>query len=682
VLTFTPTSSLPEYLYPNYKSSVVSINSTTNTTLINDSISNQVYKFNQKTGVKAYISSKVGTIRLSASSGDGKVLIGTSYNEEDATIGLSNGFEIGSAGITAFKLNSDGSFQELGNYYDSSPCSWNNSTTCEKYSAGSIANDISSDSSTITGTLMMIDKGALSIGDLTNALGFEAFIWDENNGYKVLGSLSDSKMFSIANAVNSDGSIVAGTSEGNNGMEAFKWTLSAGMTGLGDLSGGEYYSSALDISNDGNKIVGFSSVGTDIYEAFKWTPEGGMKGLGRPSALESSLAMGISGDGKIVVGAMGNLENKNLNAFRWDEDNGMQKVTSWLANTGASVPSTLSLDIATSTNDDGNVIGGMSEGAAWLAFSGRGVIFPDTYTPTLVIPKISSQASFQLLDLTLNGSHHLPLKTMSKSNDRCFWANGDWLDKASRNTYSKLFEIGSCLDINADTRVGLGLGKGKSKKSIVNEVSSELNGNYLYSEVGTTPLDNKNIALSLSAFIGSWNSNITRYYLNSSVYDSSTGMPDISMTGFKVRADYMDLFNINGFSISPSIGLTRSNIETDTYLETGGGFPVKFDKQTQFRTVAKVGLRGEKDIQNVGRLRIMVDRSHETSRSNSNITGSVLGWTTFDIENNSSDNDSTNIALELDKRIDENSLVSTMVSFKSDDKKWNKSIAISYKYGF
>ena len=166
------------------------------------------------------------------------------------------------------------------------------------------------------------------------------------------------------------------------------------------------------------------------------------------------------------------------------------------------------------------------------------------------------------------------------------------------------------------------------------------------------------------------------------MYDSSTGMPDISMTGFKVRADYMDLFNINGFSISPSIGLTRSNIETDTYLETGGGFPVKFDKQTQFRTVAKVGLRGEKDIQNVGRLRIMVDRSHETSRSNSNITGSVLGWTTFDIENNSSDNDSTNIALELDKRIDENSLVSTMVSFKSDDKKWNKSIAISYKYGF
>jgi len=682
VLTFTPTSSLLEYLHPNYKSSVVSINSLANTTLINDSISNQVYKLNPKTGVKAYITPEVGTIWLSASSGDGEIIIGTNYNQENATMGLSNGFSIGSAGITAFKLNSDGSSQELGNYQEFLPCLWDSTTTCERYSMGSIANDISYDGSTIVGTLVMLDKGALAIGDLVKALGFEAFIWDENNGYKVLGSLSDSKMFSVANAVNSDGSIVAGTSEGDNGMEAFKWTSSEGMIGLGDLPGGEYYSSALDISNDGDKIVGFSSVGTDIYEAFKWTSEEGMTGLGMPSASESSLAMSISGDGNVVVGAMGDLESKNLNAFRWDLANGMQKVTSWLTTTGASVPSALSLDIATSTNEDGSVVGGMSDGSAWLAFSGRGVVFPDTYTPTLVTPKISSQASFQLLDLSLDGSHHLPLKTMLKSKDKCFWANGDWSDKETKNTYSKLFEIGSCLDIDSDIRVGLGLGKSMSKKSIANEISSKIDGKYLYSEVGTTPLDNKDVVFSLSAFIGSWNSDITRYYLNSSIYDSSIGTPDISMTGFKVRADYMDLFNINGFSISPSIGLTRSNIKTNAYLETGGGFPVKFDKQTQFRTVAKVGLRGEKDIQNVGRLRVMVDRSHEVSRSNSNITGSIPGWMAFDIENNSSDNDSTNIALELDRRIDESSLISTMFSFKSNDTGWDNLTAISYKYGF
>ncbi len=154
------------------------------------------------------------------------------------------------------------------------------------------------------------------------------------------------------------------------------------------------------------------------------------------------------------------------------------------------------------------------------------------------------------------------------------------------------------------------------------------------------------------------------------------------MMGVKARADYIDLFNIYGFSISPSMALTRSNIKTDAYLETGGGFPAQFDEQTQFRTVARIGIKGEKDIKDFGRLRIMVDRLHEVSRSNSNITGSIPGWIAFNIDNNSSDNDSTNIALELDKRIDENSLISTMISFKSDDEKWNGLATISYKYGF
>ena len=683
ILVHQPTSSVVEYINPSYVSSITDINSSGSIMLLDDTSLNASYIYSHLDTYKAYTLPESGAMKLSALSKDGGSVVGISYQGGyGLSIDLSNGFEPGGSGIMSFKIDSDGTYQELGNYNKTSSCSWNTSITCEKYSLATMANDISGDASMIAGTLLMVDKGALSIGDLSNALGFEAFIWNETSGFEALGSLLDSKMFSIANAINSDGSIVVGVSESNNGVEAFKWTASEGMTALGDLSGGKYFSNALDVSNDGSKIVGFSNVDTNIYEAFRWTSLNGVEGLGRPSVLESSIAMDISGDGNVIVGTMGNLDSKSLNAFRWDANNGMQKVTSWLTDTGVSVPSSLSLDIATSTDEDGNVIGGISDGNAWLSFSGRGVIFPDTYTPTLITPKVSNQASFQLLDLAIEGSHHLPLKTMSKSKDKCFWVNGDWSDKETKNTYTKLFEIGSCLDINSDTRVGLGLGKSESTKSIINEISSEINGEYLYSEIGSTPLDNKNIVLSLSAFLGSWDSDIIRYYLNSLAYDSSTGAPDISMMGVKARADYIDLFNIYGFSISPSMALTRSNIKTDAYLETGGGFPAQFDEQTQFRTVARIGIKGEKDIKDFGRLRIMVDRLHEVSRSNSNITGSIPGWIAFNIDNNSSDNDSTNIALELDKRIDENSLISTMISFKSDDEKWNGLATISYKYGF
>lgn len=681
VLTFLPTTSLNHYLNPNFKSSVVGINASGSTSLIDDiSISNS-YIYNPLNGNKTYISRKNSEMRLSALSEDGSVVIGTNYLDGYG-LGLSNNFEPGSGGYMAFKIDSNGLYQGLGNYNESSPCSWNSSIVCEKYSIGSVASDISNDASTIIGTLSMLDKGALSIGDLVGAFSLEAFTWNEVDGFETLGSISDSKKFSVANAVNSNGSIIVGVSESDTGKEAFKWNSLDGMTALGDLPGGEYFSNALDVNNDGSKIVGFSSVDTDTYEAFKWTLSNGMVGLGRPSASESSLAMGISGDGNIIVGTMGDLESKSLNAFRWDSDNGMRKVTSWLTDTGAFIPSSLSLDIATSTNKDGSIVGGMSGSNAWLAFSGRGVIFPDTYTPTLITPKVSNQASFELLDLTLDGSHHLPLKSMPKSSGECFWINGDWSDKKTTGTDTQLLEIGSCLDLNIDTRIGLGLGKSKSNKVILNETSFQINGNYLYSEIGTTPLENKSIVLSMSAFLGSWDSDITRYYLNSLSYDSSTGTPNILMTGVKARADYMDLFNVGNFSVSPSIGLTRSSVKTDAYLETGGGFPAQFDKQTLFRTVARIGIKGEKDIKDFGRLRIMADHFYETSSSNSSITGSIPGWTSFNIDSNHSNNDSSKIAFELDQRIDKDSLLSTMVSFKSDDEKWNNLTAISYKYGF
>jgi len=103
---------------------------------------------------------------------------------------------------------------------------------------------------------------------------------------------------------------------------------------------------------------------------------------------------------------------------------------------------------------------------------------------------------------------------------------------------------------------------------------------------------------------------------------------------------------------------------------------------TVWQTIIKAGVTAERELDKIGTLRIMIDRLHESSRSNSNISGSVTGWMAFDIENNLSDDDETRIAFELDKRVDKNSKLSTLISFKSDENSWNNPMAISYKYGF
>ena len=56
-------------------------------------------------------------------------------------------------------------------------------------------------------------------------------------GFQGLGDLQGGRVFSKANAVSADGSVVVGETESEFGNEAFRWENGL-MTGLGDLSGG------------------------------------------------------------------------------------------------------------------------------------------------------------------------------------------------------------------------------------------------------------------------------------------------------------------------------------------------------------------------------------------------------------------------------------------------------------
>ncbi len=54
----------------------------------------------------------------------------------------------------------------------------------------------------------------------------------------------------------------------------------ASLTALGDLRGGEFGSEALGVSGDGSVVVGYSTSASGyIPQAFRWTAAGGMVGL-------------------------------------------------------------------------------------------------------------------------------------------------------------------------------------------------------------------------------------------------------------------------------------------------------------------------------------------------------------------------------------------------------------------
>jgi len=155
-----------------------------------------------------------------------------------------------------------------------------------------------------------------------------------------LGELPTGKIESEARAASGDGSVVVGDSkveDPNNpkkdAKEAFRWEDDV-MTGLGFLEDPtvKFESVATAVSDDGLVVVGQSRV-TDpnnakksVKQAFIWE-DGVMTGLGFLADVDGDVeseALGISGDGFVVVGKAKNTDPNDATksvkeAFIWED---------------------------------------------------------------------------------------------------------------------------------------------------------------------------------------------------------------------------------------------------------------------------------------------------------------------------------------------------------------------------
>jgi len=204
----------------------------------------------------------------------------------------------------------------------------------------------------------------------------EAFIWEDGvmTGLGFL-EIATAKVESAATAVSEDGLVVAGKSKvtdpndaGKSVKEAFIWEDGV-MTGLGFLAddGVDYESEALGISGDGYVVVGKAKntnpydATKSIKEAFIWE-DGVMTGLGflqdDTSKLESE-ARAASYDGSVVVGSSKvddpNDPSKSVKeAFIWED--GVMTGLGFLADAAGPFESK-----ATGVSADGSVVVGESK---------------------------------------------------------------------------------------------------------------------------------------------------------------------------------------------------------------------------------------------------------------------------------------------------------------------------------
>lgn len=276
--------------------------------------------------------------------------------------------------------------------------------------------------------------GAVVVGDATSGSDTfrgQAFRWTAESGMVGLGFLAGRDM-SVAFAISGDGSTIVGDSSlftsdprgaTTRSQEAFRWTQQGGMVGMGWLTDTDFQSSATGVSANGAVVVGYSG-----RRAFRWTIGSGMVALDQ-GAFAASRALGVSGDGAVIVGDGFLPGADTTQAFRWTEATAMQSVAEWLAGAGVALPEGLVLTTASGTNADGSVVVGTSSARrAWLARvggSGNGFMGDiDAFTATLgASGDRALRSGLALSGLALDSRASSHALVGAAGNDYCAWAS-------------------------------------------------------------------------------------------------------------------------------------------------------------------------------------------------------------------------------------------------------------------
>jgi len=201
---------------------------------------------------------------------------------------------------------------------------------------------------TTSGVNAISTDGTVVVGQSLSSSGWNrAFRWTSATGIRALGNLEGGH-YSSAEAVSGDGAVVVGSADAPDRLtnRAFRWTSATGLVDLGVLPG-ELSSAAYGTNADGSIVVGRATVGENTPggrqgRAMRWTAADGMTDLGTLSGYRDSVALGVSGDGSIVVGSVGqNADHPGDRtfdrAFIWSTAHGMIDLNAYLAAAGVNL---------------------------------------------------------------------------------------------------------------------------------------------------------------------------------------------------------------------------------------------------------------------------------------------------------------------------------------------------------
>jgi uncharacterized membrane protein len=195
-----------------------------------------------------------------------------------------------------------------------------------------------------------------------NAGSAHAIQWQEGGSVMDLGSTVPGRS-TRANAVNQDGSVVAGWQDATTGFRQGAVWVNGVQTLI--TQGGNPLSEASAVSATGQWVVGAGSFANDD-QAWRWSAAGGVESLG--TIFDPSwrgFATAISGDGDRIVGFYRDFGSPIGEGFLWTPSGGMVNLTDYVHSLGIDTGGVTLVD-PLAISADGNTIVGIGLSASGL----------------------------------------------------------------------------------------------------------------------------------------------------------------------------------------------------------------------------------------------------------------------------------------------------------------------------
>lgn len=497
----------------------------------------------------------------------------------------------------------------------------------------SYANGVSGD-----GTVIV---GRAADGALNGAM--RAYRWTAASGMTSLGVLPGGS-FSEAMTVNADGSLVAGYSSISGASatrHAFLWTLSGGMKDLGVLPGVPS-SMATGISAAGGVVVGagvmHDSGGNPDgsvagARAFRWDAATGMTSLGTLNGGPTSYALGVSADGRVVVGyAADGAAGNQQRGFRWTQAGGMQRIEDWLRANGAQLPPGLATSEARAASGDGSVVVGTLAGEqAYVARVtpgfGPGLITLADFQQSVYAVSALVSGRVATAQSILHGAHGHPMSRLVPTGSTTMWIAGDagLDDHGPRDGKFGLAEFGFARSLRPNAQAGASLGATYAHESTPVNGSARQESAYLLLEASVAPDAGGRAWITGSLLADAAHGNVRRGYLSAGRTDSSTGSADTLTYGAAIRGDLLELARFDSLTLTPYAKVTWLRSRRDGYTETGGAFPARFDSQTAITSDGRLGIDAVYRVSGSTRLVGGLAAAKLIHRSQADLSGELTG---------------------------------------------------------